>query len=357
MPVDAPPVRYAPSSAGRVAWQEVGDGPVTFVVIPPLVQHVEMLWEQPVFWRAINRISRRARYVQYDKLGTGLSEPRDTPASLDDRLDELDAVLGAAGVERAWLLGLSEGGTIAIAAAHHLGDRVAGLVLVSTSSGVGGFRRASEFGPMPTSADFRAFFADVGVLWGTPDTLTLSHFAPTLRSIPGMKQWVPAYERAGASRTQMGPIVRSSLFLDADPYVELIRQPTLVLHARGDLVLPVACGRMLGARIPGARYVECEGRDHYAWASPTIDDQLDEIFSFAGLPASGSPASGQGDLTTALTGTERRVVRLVQLGMRDDDVARSLGLSSRAFEDHLARGCAKLGVRSRAELAALDDRS
>jgi pimeloyl-ACP methyl ester carboxylesterase len=141
--VRPPPFAYAATPRGAVGYQVVGDGPVTLIVVPPLAQHIEKMWEQPAFWRPIARLAGSLRFVHYDKLGTGLSDPAEATSDIADRLHELSAVARAAGVERAWVLGMSEGGIIAIAAAARLGDLVDGLILVNTTSG-GGCRRTSE---------------------------------------------------------------------------------------------------------------------------------------------------------------------------------------------------------------------
>src|SRR3954462_9613110 len=113
--VDAPRIAFAGTPRGKVAFQQVGDAATPLVLVPPLAQHIEMMWEQPVFWRPIKRLASAFHFVQYDKFGTGLSDPSNGASTLDQRIDELTAVLDAAGLERAWLGGLSEGSVIALA--------------------------------------------------------------------------------------------------------------------------------------------------------------------------------------------------------------------------------------------------
>jgi pimeloyl-ACP methyl ester carboxylesterase/DNA-binding CsgD family transcriptional regulator len=351
--VEAPAIHYAPSASGNVAWQSIGDGHQTLVLIPPLAQNIEMMWEQPTFWRPIHRLASSARFVQYDKLGTGLSDPRRGPASLDDRLDELVAVLDAANIDHAWLIGLSEGGIIALAAAHHLGGRIDGLLLLSTTSGVGARRWAADYGQLPEQSRVIEFFRTLETRWGSPDTLTLTEFAPTLLAVPGMQRWVPAYERAAASPSMIGTLIRSSLGLDVDSWLDSIGHPTLVLHQNGDRVLPVAIGRMLGARLPNATYREIDGRDHFSWVSPTVDEQIDLMLEFVGLAPAGPRVAAAWNPWESLTAAERRVAGLVQRGLSNGEVAAALSISVRTVENHLARCYAKLGLRSRTELAAL----
>ena len=351
--VDTPSIQFANTTRGKVAFQELGDAKTSFVLVPPLAQHIEMMWEQPVFWRPIQRMASAFRFVQYDKLGTGLSDPSNGRTSIDERLEELTAVLDATGMERTWLGGFSEGGVIALAAAARMPQRVAGLVLISTYSGNAALGEAKTFGSVPTKKDFRGFFEQVVAHWGTESTLTLRDFAPSLRSIPAMARWVPRYERAAASPAMIGALMASGMSLDATPLLPAIEQPALVLHLAGDRVIPAAFGRVLSHRLKRARYVELAGDDHFSWVSPGIDQQLDLIFEFTGVAGTGPRVGAVWEPWSVLTPSERRVVGLAQRGLTNTEIASQLELSSRTVENHLARAYDKLGVRSRTELALL----
>jgi pimeloyl-ACP methyl ester carboxylesterase len=353
--VDPPPIAYAETSRGKIAFQEVGDGATPLVIVPPLAQHIEMMWEQPAFWRPVVRLASAFRCVQYDKLGTGLSDPGVARASLDDRLEELSAVLDAARVERAWLLGLSEGGVIALAAAAGMPERVLGIVLVSSYSGSTALAEAAAHGAVPERRAWRAFFEELIARWGSASTVTLRDFAPSLRHIPAMPRWIPRYERAAASPAMIGTLVTSGFGLDATALLPKIRKPTLVLHLSGDRVIPVAFGRMLGTRIEGARYVELSGADHFSWVSPGVDEQIDLVFEFTKVRGRGSRVGAVWDPASVLTPSEWRVVRLAQRGLMNAEIAGQLKLSLRTVENHLSRAYGKLGVRSRTELALLSN--
>jgi len=352
--VDTPRIQFASTTRGKVAFQELGDAQTPFVLVPPLAQHIEMMWEQPVFWRPIQRMASALRFIQYDKLGTGLSDPSNGRTSIEERLEELTAVLDAAKVERTWLCGFSEGGVIALAAAARMRERVTGLVLMSTYAGNTALSEAARYGPVPAKREFRGFFEQVVARWGTDATLTLSDFAPSLRSIPAMPRWVPRYERAAASPAMISALMASGLGLDATAALGAIEQPALVLHLAGDRVIPVAFGRMLGERLKRARYVELAGDDHFSWVSPSIDEQIDRIFEFIGVPGGGPRVSAVWEPWAVLTPSERRIVGLAQRGLTNTEIARQLTLSPRTVENHLARAYQKLGVRSRTELALLN---
>ena len=341
------------TARGKVAFQQLGDSRAAFVLVPPLAQHIEMMWEQPVFSRPITPQATALNFVHYDKLGTRQSHPSTGRATLDERLDELEAVLDAAAIDRAWLGGFSEGSVIALAAAARMPKRVAGLVLISAYAGSSAIERAAAYGPLPSKAAFRGFFEQVVARWGTDSTLTLSDFAPALRAIPSMSRWVPRYERAAASPAMIGSLMASGLGLDATAFLPSIEQPALVLHLAGDRVIPAAFGRMLGHELRKARYVELPGDDHFSWVSPNVDHQIDLIFEFAGARGSGPRVSAVWEPWSVLTPSERRIVGLAQRGLTNAEIAGQLELSPRTVENHLARAYDKLGVRSRTELALL----
>lgn len=353
--MDAPPIAFARTSRGKIAFQEVGDAATPLVLVPPLAQHIEMMWEQPVFWRPILRLASAFRYVQYDKLGTGLSDPSTARPSLDDRLEELAAVLDAAHVERAWLLGLSEGGVIALAAAARMPERVSGVLLISSYSGNAALGEAAAYGDVPERSAWRALFEELIAHWGSESTVTLRDFAPSLRAIPAMAKWIPRYERAAASPAMIGGLLMSGFGLDATALLPTIRKPTLVLHLAGDRVIPAAFGRMLGKRIEGARYVELPGSDHFSWVSPSVDEQIDLLFEFTRVRGAGARVGSVWAPASVLTASERRVVGLAQRGLTNGEIAKQLKLSLRTVENHLSRAYGKLDVRSRTELALLSN--
>jgi pimeloyl-ACP methyl ester carboxylesterase/DNA-binding CsgD family transcriptional regulator len=328
----------------------VGDGPDVLVVIPPLAQNIEKMWEQPSFWRPIRRLATSVKFVHYDKLGTGLSDPIVDSASLEQRVDELTAVLDGVGAKRAWLLGLSEGGIVAVSAAATIPERVAGTILVNTTSGRGA-RPESRHGPVRSMSDTIAYFGAVADRWATRDSLVLADFAPSLRFVPGIEAWMESYERASASPAMIHALLGSSLALDATELLPRVRCPTLVVHHTRDRVIPISHGRALAERITGARFVEIDGDDHFAWVSPAVDELIDEVLVHIG--ATRTVAGNARGLTpwSTLTAAERRIARLAQRGLTNSEIAAAAGSSVRTVETQLTRIYAKLAVRSRTELA------
>ena len=358
-----PEIRYAPMPTGSVAWQEHGDPDAPpLLIVPPLAQHIEMMWEKPAFWRPIVRLASRVRVVLFDKLGTGLSDPVDQPQDLDQRVDQVVAVLDAAGIERAAILGMSEGGVTAAAVAARHPGRVAALVLADTLAGTADLEGVRAFGELPATEAVLDFWIRFAERWGTADTLTLTDLAPSLGVDESMRRWIPSYERASASPLLIGRWIRGALGLDVTAELDAIEAPTLVLHMRGDRVIPVAHGRYLADRIAGAELVELDGEDHFLWFSADVDDQLDAVHRFlaqhrwaTGAAPAGGVVRRQWDPYATLTPSERRCARLAQRGLPNAAIAETLGLSVRTVENHLSRSFAKLGVSSRVELALLPE--
>ena len=211
--------------------------------------------------------------------------------------------------------------------------------------------RTRRHGPVRTADDTIRYFIEVADRWATPQSLVLPDFGPSLRGIPGIETWLEGYERAAASPAMIHALLASALSLDVTPVLATLRAPTLVVHHRGDRVIPASHGRFLAESIPGARFVEIDGDDHFAWVAPSVDDLIDEILALTG--AKPSAAGRQRGLTPwdTLTTAERRVARLVQRGAMNAEVADRLGVSVRTVETQLSRVYSKLAVRSRTELA------
>lgn len=351
-----------PTPDGAVAWQECGspDRP-PLLMLPPLAQHGEMAWDKPAFWRPLLNLASRHRLVMFDKLGTGLSDPLDRPAGLAGRVDQARAVLDAAGIETSAVFGFSDGGATALGLAARHPDRVSALVLTNTPINVPA-AALERHGSVPAPERAAAFWSEFVARWGTADTLTIPYFAPSLAADRDMRSWVPRYERAAASPRLIGRWVEEALSLDTGELPSSVRCPTLVIHARGDRVVPVAHGRFLADRIEGARYLELDARDHFQWMSPDVDDFTAAVHGFLGeLGLAAERAGGARqvrrlwDPFDALTPGERRCVRLAQRGMANAAIAETLELSVRTVENHLARAYPKLGVANRVELVLLGE--
>ena len=266
--------RYADCGGLRIAYQVHGDGPLDLAVVPGFVSHVELIWEEPTIAHFLRRLSSFARLIIFDKRGQGLSDRTGRPPTLEESMDDLGAVLDAAGSRRAAILGISEGGPMSALFAASYPDRVGALVLYGTWARM---LKAPDhpYGIEPRGLDgLREMFRDG---WGGPVAAEL--WAPSAAEDPEFRRWWARLLRQGTSPTGALDLIDLYREIDVRAILPTIAVPTLVLHRADDLVVMERQGRYLADSIPGARYVRLEGGDHLAW----IGDQdaiLDEIEEF-----------------------------------------------------------------------------
>jgi pimeloyl-ACP methyl ester carboxylesterase len=272
--VPAPETRYATSADGvHVAYQVFGAGDVDVVFIPGFVSHLELTWQLPGLDRFMERLAAFSRVIAFDKRGTGLSDPVPTNElpTLEERMDDLRAVMDAAGSERAVLVGVSEGGPMAMLFAATYPDRAAGLVLIASSAR---FRRADD-APWGWPDRFIETMLDgTEATWGTGVTIGL--IAPSKVADPLFD--AGRFERSAASPGAAKALIRIVADTDARGVLSGISVPTLVVHRTDDRVIRVEAGRDLAARIPGAKLVELPGEDHAFFSDP--DPVVDEVEEF-----------------------------------------------------------------------------
>jgi pimeloyl-ACP methyl ester carboxylesterase/class 3 adenylate cyclase len=280
-----PTTRYAKSGDVHVAYQVFGNGPVDLIYIPGFVSHLENLWEQPDLARWLLRLARFARVIMFDKRGTGLSDRMGELPSFDQRMDDLRAVMDAAGIECAAMLGLSEGGPLAMLFAATYPDRCRALVLYGT------FARFASW--IPTAERLQAMLDYIDKDWGSG--VTAGRFAPSRRDDPVFEQWMGRFERLGASPAAAMALMRMNSQVDVTGILPAIRVPTLVIHRTDDQVVAVEGGRFLAEHIPGARYVELPGIDHFVFIGDNTSEIGDRIEEFL----TGSTATAEMDRVLA----------------------------------------------------------
>lgn len=268
-----PQTRYARSGDVSIAYQVVGEGPYDVVAAPGFISHVELFWEQPALRRFLMRLAAFSRLVIFDKRGTGLSDPVASAPTLEERADDLRAVMDAAGMERAAVLGISEGGTMALMFAASHPERVSSLVLYGTWARLG---VASDY-PEGVDPELLAGLVRLVDRWGTG--VGLSAWAPSRRDDQQLRDWWGRLQRSSASPAMARTLFASYPDLDARCLLATIQSPTLVLHRRGDLMVPLALGRYLADHLPHANLVELPGEDHLFFVGDT-DTVLDEIELF-----------------------------------------------------------------------------
>jgi pimeloyl-ACP methyl ester carboxylesterase len=271
-----PVTRYARSGEVNIAYQVVGEGPLDLVFVSGWVSNLDLMWQEPSYARFLRRLASFSRLILFDKRGTGLSDrvPEADLPTLEARMDDVRAVLDAAGAERAALLGHSEGGPMCLLFAATHPERTVALVLIGTYAR----RLVGDGYPFGTSPEaYDGFLAEIADGWG--GAVGLEARAPSLVDDTRFRTWWSDYLRMSASPGAALALTRMNGQIDVRPALETIGVPTLVVHRTGDRSLPVEGARYLAERIRGARLVELPGNDHL----PFVGDQdaiLDEIEEF-----------------------------------------------------------------------------
>ncbi len=258
-----------------LAYEDFGDGPVTLVAIPPLAKNIEIAWECAQYRHYFERLASFSRVVHFDKRGTGASDRTVPVPSLDTHVDDLRAVMDAAGVDRAFLWGASEGGPMAMLFAVTYPDRVEGLILDGTAAVL---VPPSE---SPAAREQRLARRELWLdRWGTDQSLTLAAMAPSVASDPWYRAWQPRYERQSASPAALRDLVCMIEEIDVTAVLPAIDVPTLARHRVDDAIVPIQMARETVAAIPGARLVEFAGADHFVHTGDDIDTWLDVLQEF-----------------------------------------------------------------------------
>ncbi len=272
-------IQYAHSGEVNIAYQVIGDAPLDLVLVMGWLSHLEYFWREPRFARFLRRLASFSRLVLFDKRGTGLSDRvgMDLP-TLEERMDDVRAVMDAVGLQRAALLGISEGGSLCALFAATYPERTSALVMI------GGFPRrlyAPDFPFMPTAEEREAFIAHSVRDWGTErwSRTDLLDRAPSVADDRDFARWWATYVRMSASPGAARALTRMNMDVDVRDVLPSVRAATLIIHRTGDRRVPAAAAQYMADHIPGARYVELPGDDHL----PFVGDQdsvLDEVQAF-----------------------------------------------------------------------------
>lgn len=276
--------RYARSGALSIAYKVVGHGPIDLVFVMGWVSNIDMFWTEPHFARFLDRLASFSRLIVFDKRGTGLSDRPVALPTLEERMDDVRAVMDAVGSERAALLGISEGGPMCALFAATYPERTRALVID------GGFARALAAPDYPwgkSPEERNRYIQFVQDNWGTD--MLIEARAPSLANDPRFREWWSTYLRMSASPGAALALSRMNWQIDVRHGLRLIQAPTLVLHREGDQIVNVGSGRYLAEQIPHARYVEFPGSDHLPFTSDQ-DAILAEIERFLTGSSAGVPS-------------------------------------------------------------------
>jgi pimeloyl-ACP methyl ester carboxylesterase len=275
--LDRPPeTMYARSGDVNIAYQVIGDAPIDLVFVMGWVSHLEYFWREPTFARFLLRLASFARLILFDKRGTGLSDrvPLNELPTLEQRMDDVRAVMDAVGSERAALCGVSEGGPMCSLFAATYPEKTLALVMIGTYAKR---IRDDEYPWAPTTEQRQHFFDEMREQWGGP--VGLEERAPSVAADPEFRDWWATYLRMGASPGAALALTQMNAEIDVRQVLPSVHVPTLVIHRSEDRCLKVEEGRYVAERIPGAKYVELPGQDHL----PFVGDQdaiLDEVEEF-----------------------------------------------------------------------------
>ena len=257
-----PETKYAKSGDYHIAYQVVGDGPIDLVLVPGFISNVEGAWNNPMQVQLFTRLASFSRLIRFDKRGTGLSDPvsiKELP-TLEERMDDVRAVMDAVGSQKAALLGVSEGGPLSILFAATHPERTQALILY------GAYARWLHADDYPIGMpwnEWDAMLAELEAGWGGP--AGLAWYAPSLKDDPKLQQMWGGFLRTGASPAAGLALLRMNEETDVRPALAAIHVPTLVLHRSGDRLIVVEHGRYLAANIADAKLVESPGVDHIPW--------------------------------------------------------------------------------------------
>lgn len=335
-------VRFVPGDV-RIAYDVMGAGQPTLVVIPGWVSHLTFDWDTPEIHAYYERLAARRQVVRYDKRGTGLSD-RTIGAETyrpEAQVGDLRRVLDAAGIAKAALLGWSEGGPIALSFAAQYPDRVSHLILYGTYARLGMAPDYPIGRPPERSA---AIVALVRQDWGLGSKIISDMAVPD--GDEARARWLTDYQRAVMSPSVAADFLAANYQIDIRPLLSSVRTPALVLHRRNDTLVSFQFGEYLACHLPNARLVALEGDYHlpYFGDSVALTDAIDR-FLLSAEPESPSEAA-------PLTAREREVLRLLAEGLPNRDIARRLVLSDKTVARHLANIYLKLSVSTRAAATA-----
>jgi class 3 adenylate cyclase/pimeloyl-ACP methyl ester carboxylesterase len=311
-----PEVRYAQSGELSIAYMTHGDGPLDIVYVPGFISNLDLMWELPFYRHMIERLGGFGRVITFDKRGTGLSDRTLGHGSVAERMDDIRAVMDAAGSPHAALVGMSEGGPLSIAFAASSPERVEALVLWGTFAAI--LRTRDNPDGVPRDV-LEANIDAATAIWGRGRALRF--FVAGIPEDEETTRLVARYERGSASPAMVREILCQNISIDVRSALPAITAPTLVLHRRGDGIVPVRFGRYVADHVEGARFAELPGEFHVDGSPGGERDALEITETFL----------------TGTSGTRRidRVLATVLFTDIVDSTARAAELGDRRWREVL----------------------
>ena len=271
------PVRYAKSGDLRIAYQQFGEGDLDLVYVPGFVSNLDMIWEASAFAPVLERLGSFARVTTFDKRGTGLSDRDFGFGSLEERADDIRVVMDDAGLERAALFGISEGGPLSVIFAATNPARVTALAVYGSMARL---LRDDDFPEGIDPADVPAFLEELERRWGTGNAL--GAFVQRIpKDDPELTERTARYVRGACTPRMAAHILAANIEIDIRPVLPTVNAPTLVLHSKGDPLVPLAAGKLIADGIPNARLVVHDADYHmlYEGGDVWFLDEVEEFFT------------------------------------------------------------------------------
>ena len=342
--VDTPKTKYAKSGDINIAYQVIGDGPIDIIYAPAFVSHADLEWEEPDYAHWMRRLSRFSRLILFDKRGTGLSDRDVADSTLEERVEDLRAVLDAVGSRQCTIIGNCEGGALAILFTATFPERVSRLILFAATYCL------VEDPALPSALEQRQkylrFIEYNRLHWG--EGHLLHQHAPSKRLTAEMVERAGKWERAAATPRTAINYLQWQLEMDVRPVAKNLRTPTLIMHCTGDRIVPVGSSRWLAENIPGARYLELPGDFHWPWFDPssTVSRAIEEFVTGAPrVPDDAQPALVTNGGSAAPADAIAELERYREILAAGDDAEVVAGIVARAH----AIAAAARGAWSEAE--------
>jgi pimeloyl-ACP methyl ester carboxylesterase len=269
-----PETKYAKSGDINIAYQVVGNGPVDLVLVPGWISNIDVFWEEPSVVRFLNKLASFSRLILFDKRGTGLSDRVTDSPMLEERMDDVRAVLDAVGSQRATLLGYSEAGTMVALFAATYPERTNSIVMI------GSFARRIKSHDYPWGVEVEKYKESIEHMeknWGGP--IGLDQRVPSKKNDEQFKKWWGKFLRMGASPRTAAAITKMNIEIDVRDILPSISVPALIIHAEGDKLITLPNGEYLAKHIPNARLVVVKTEDHLPFIerSTDISEEVEEF--------------------------------------------------------------------------------
>jgi class 3 adenylate cyclase/esterase/lipase len=273
--VDPPETQYAQSGDLSIAYQVAGEGELDLVFVPGFISNADLSWEAPLYGEFFRRFASFARMITFDKRGTGLSERTLGFGSAEDRMDDIRAVMDAAGCARAALVGISEGGPLTTLFAATYPERVSALVLWGTFARV---QHAPDYPPGIDPSMIEPFIDGLVARWNTGKALR--YFIANMPTDPETSAFIARYERTAATPNMVREIMHRNCEIDVRSALPAVNAPTLVIHRRDDNAVLFECGKYLADHIAGAQLLELPGAWHLNGSPGGETEALDAVEEF-----------------------------------------------------------------------------